>query len=152
MTTIVYRAGILAADSRAYAGYNLPLGAKRKIRRLPDGTLMGCSSNQPGVAEAVQDWAEQVLVGGKPEPPKLGDNPSFTLLVVGPDGRARFASGKLLLTGPVEGEFFAIGSGAEAAYGALHMGASAGQAVEIACRVDVWSELPVAVLRHEEAP
>lgn len=43
MTTVVYRDGVMAADSRAYAGYNTTLGSKSKIRKLADGTLLTIS-------------------------------------------------------------------------------------------------------------
>jgi len=44
-------------------------------------------------------------------------------------------------------DFFAIGSGANAALGALHAGATPVEAVEIACRVDPNSEPPIQVLK-----
>jgi 20S proteasome alpha/beta subunit len=147
VTTITYRSGVMAADSRAYAGYNAALGSKTKIRRLTDGTLVGCSSTQPGLGEAVLDWYAN---GAQPAalPPMRGD-PNFTLLVVKPDGRALFANNGFHLSGPIEAEFFAIGSGEGPAQGAMHAGCSAEQAVEIACRVDVWSAPPIVTLRHE---
>jgi hypothetical protein len=145
MTTITYRAGVMAADSRAYAGYNAPLGQKTKIRRLDDGTLIGCSSVQPGMGEAVLEWYGR---GAKIEDAPKGEA-KFTLLAVKPDGAAYFASDSFNLSGPIRAEFFAIGSGEGAAHGAMHAGATAERAVEIACLVDVWSGLPVITLRHE---
>lgn len=147
MTTIVYRGGVMAADSRAYAGYNAALGAKTKIRRLlPSGTLLGCSSMQPGLAEAVLDWYAR---GARPAAaPQRGEG-RFTLLVVKPDGRALFANDGFYLSGPIAAPFFAIGSGEGVAQGALHAGCSALQAVEIACKVDVWSTPPIVSLTHD---
>lgn len=145
MTTIAYTAGVMAADSRAYAGYNAPLGQKIKIRRLPDGTLIGCSSNQPGLGEAVLDWYTR---GAKPDDtPKAGEL-KFSLLVVRPNGDAFYAGDAFNLSGPIRAKWFAIGSGEAAAHGAMRMGASAKRAVEIACTIDVWSALPVITLRH----
>jgi hypothetical protein len=136
----------MAADSRAYAGDKLPIGRKTKIRRLDDGTLVGVSSNKPGQSEAVADW---YAAGARPEgAPKLDGDPSFRLLAVAPDGRAWLANDSFRLTGPLEAEFFAIGSGEEYAIGALLMGADAVRAAELACTVDVWSALPVMSLRH----
>lgn len=48
MTTIAYRNGVMAADTRAYSGGKLPIGTKTKIERLEDGTLLGVSSITPG--------------------------------------------------------------------------------------------------------
>lgn len=148
MTTIAYRDGMMAADSRAYAGRNAPLGIKTKIRRLDDGTLVGCSSSEPGQAEAVMDWYAQ----GCASRPAFKE-PKFTLLVVKPDGSAFYAESEFYLSGPFRAPFYAIGSGEAFAQGAMHFGATAHQAVEIASRCDVWSDVPVVVLQHEgEAP
>lgn len=147
MTTIAYRDGVMAADSRAYAGYNAALGNKTKIRRLDDGTLIGCSSTVPGFGEAVLDWYAR---GGKPDDAPKAEASKFSLLVVKPDGSALYASDAFHLSGPITAAFYAIGSGEGPAQGAMHAGASAKQAVEIACRVDVWSGLPVMTLTHAD--
>lgn len=147
MTTIAYRAGVMAADSRAYAGFNAPLGRKTKIRRLEDGTLVGCSSNQVGFGEAVLDWYTR---GAKPDDVPKATEINLALLVVKPGGEAFYAYDGFNLSGPMTGDFFAVGSGALVAQGAMHYGATAERAVEIACKVDVWSGLPVITLRHHE--
>lgn len=146
MTTIAYRAGVMAADSRAYGGTSKAIGSKTKVRRLDDGTLVGCSSNQVGLPEAVLDWyARGAKADDAPKPAAV----EFTFLAVKPDGNAFYASDAFMLTGPLRAEFFAIGSGGYAAQGALHAGASAERAVEIACMVDCWSGLPVVTVKHE---
>jgi ATP-dependent protease HslVU (ClpYQ) peptidase subunit len=147
MTTIAYRDGIMAADSRAYAGFNANLGTKRKIRRCADGRLIGCSTNQVGLGEAILDWYEAGADAAScPKSAEL----KFVLLVVSPDGTAFYANDDFNLAGPIEADFFAIGSGEGEAHGAMHAGASAAEAVEIACRCDVWSGLPVVTIRHAE--
>ncbi len=146
MTTIAYKEGVMAADSKAYAGFNTPLGQKCKIRRLSDGTLIGCSSNQVGAGEAVMDWYAR---GANPEDgPKLEES-KFTLLVVKPNGDAFYAFDNFLLSGPIRAECYAIGSGEGVAHGAMRAGASAERAIEIAAECDVWTGLPVVMLRHE---
>lgn len=144
MTTIAYRDGIMAADSRGYAGRNLPLGIKTKIRRLDDGTLIGCSSSEPGQPEAVMDWYAQGCVA-RP----VFKEAKFTLLVVKPDGSAFYAESEFYLSGPCRAPFYAIGSGEQYAHGAMEFGATAHQAVQIATRCDVWSDVPVTVLQHD---
>jgi 20S proteasome alpha/beta subunit len=147
MTTIAYRDGVMAADTRAFAGYNAALGQKAKIRREPDGTLIGCSSNQVGLGEAVLDWFGR---GAKSDDvPKAGEV-KFSFLAVKPDGSALYAFDGFNLSGPINAEFFAIGSGDAVAQGAMHAGASAEMAVEIACKVDVWSDMPIMTLKHGE--
>lgn len=44
---------------------------------------------------------------------------------------------------PFQGEFLAVGSGSKYAMGAMAAGASARQAVSVACRLDPYSGLPV---------
>lgn len=51
MTTIAYRDGMMAADSRAYAGNASPVGSKTKINRLKEGSLFACSTSKTGAME-----------------------------------------------------------------------------------------------------
>lgn len=146
MTTIAYRGGVLAADSRAYSGGAAPIGAKVKIHRLPDGTLFGVSSNNVGADTLLRRWVE-----GGCQPAESGDlkPDSFSVLLIRPDGAVFYANDNLDLSGPLSAPFFAIGSGKEAALGAMVMGADARRAVEVACELDMWSGGPVTVLEWE---
>jgi ATP-dependent protease HslVU (ClpYQ) peptidase subunit len=146
MTTIVYRNGIMAADSRAYGGDKVPIGEKVKIRRLEDGTLLGATSAIVGASQLVMDWYAE----GCPKKPEGYDIPDkFTLLVVKPDGAAYMANDGPNLTGPLTAPFQAVGSGEEFALGAMAHGASAVEAVVAACKLDVWSDLPVYAASHD---
>ncbi|MER8455843.1 hypothetical protein NKH24_06850 [Mesorhizobium sp. M1300] len=138
----------MAADSRAWSGHHgHPIGQKIKIRRLDDGRLIGASSNGPGTTEAVLEWYES---GADPEKaPKDIDRDFVALLVVHPDGIAQIAYDHWRLSARLTAPWFTIGSGKEYAWGALAMGATADQAVEIACRADTCSAPPITTLRHE---
>lgn len=136
----------MAADTRAYAGFNGDIGQKRKIRRFGNGTLIGVSTNQVGAGELIMDW---YIKGAKKPVPELPED-IFTMLVVKPNGEAYYANNSFLIAGPLTGEYFAIGSGSDYAQGAMAMGASAEQAVEIAARFDVWSGAPIITLGHTE--
>ena len=142
MTTIAYRNGVMAADSRAYSGGKLPIGSKVKIEKLEDGTLLGVSSITPGGGEAVRQWYKE---GCNKDNPFIVPE-KFSLLVVKPNGEVWFASDNLLLTGPLQAEYFAVGSGEDFALGAMAAGAGPEAAVEIACQLDVWSDGPVIAL------
>lgn len=146
MTTIAYRDGVMAADSRAYTGNRAPIGRKTKVRRLLDGTLIGCSSLIPGQSEAAINWFENGADASDPPP---GDCKT-AILAVRPGGEVFFSSDSWFLSGPLHGEFFAIGSGNEYALGAMAMGASAERAVELACELDIWSAAPITVLKLRE--
>lgn len=135
----------MVADSRGYAGYNALIGAKRKIRRLEDGTLIGVSSNQVGFGEAIMDWyAAGANLDATPRAPEI----NFSMLIAKPNGQVFFAFNSFNMAGPLDAEFYAIGSGEGVATGAMEMGAGPERAIEIACKHDVWSGLPVYALSH----
>jgi ATP-dependent protease HslVU (ClpYQ) peptidase subunit len=143
VTTIVYRDGIMASDSRAYSGDKHPMGNKVKIRRLKDGTLMGVSTTTPGGGEAVLDWIEN----DRPADTTVPEH--FTLLIAHPDGRVFYATDADFLSGPLEGEFFVIGSGEQYAHGACLMGATAVEAVRAGCIADTFTDFPIYAASHK---
>lgn len=151
MTTIAYRDGIMAADSRAFSGGSTPIGFKRKLFEMPDGSVVGVSTNQPGLGEWFVDW----LSGKISEDPHnirepvLQGNTEFTALHVTPLGNVFFYHDSLYPSGPLTDEFFAIGSGDRYAIGAMLMGASAVRAVEIAMQVDPWTDGEIVRVKIE---
>lgn len=145
MTTIAYRDGVMAADTRAYGGDKTPVGWKQKIRLLESGTLIGCSSNTPGQPEAVLAWFERGA--DQADRPQFGEC-KFRFIAVRPDGTALLGENSFFLAGPLQGDYFAIGSGEEFALGALFMGATAEQAVRAAAALDVWTGGDVTVLQR----
>lgn len=146
MTTIAYKDGVMAADSRAFSGDSGYIGTKMKIRRLPDGRLIGASSSRVGAGEAILDWyAAGADIKNRPDGV---DRDDVNLLVVHPDGRAQIANDGWTLTGMLSNPYFAIGSGVEYAQAVLEFGGTPEQAVEIACKFDSYSGLPVVSLTH----
>lgn len=148
MTTIVYRDGVLAADSRAYSGARHSGGQKAKIFITDRGTLIGCSTNQPGLAEAFARWRMMSTDSMEFE---FDKEPSFSALEILPDGRWLLFEDSLFPSGPISGDFIAVGSGAEYALGALSLGATAVAAVEVAAGFDVWTGCPYHILTLEQA-
>lgn len=138
MTTIAYRAGILAADS--WATYSSEAGGSRrhictKLYRKTVGegkkahdVIIG-TAGETSPALAFLDW----FGSGRPIPEVLlqlgGD---FSCLVLTPEGL--FEADVYCRLDRVQEEFFAIGSGAKAALAAMHCGKSAIEAVRIAAR------------------
>lgn len=145
MTTIAYRAGVMAADSRGYSGNRTPVGSKAKIERLEDGTLIGASCTIAGGAEAIRKW----YCDGMPKEPAYALPEAFTLLIVKPNGEALYGNDAHMLAGPLTADFYAIGSGCDYALGAMEMGADAKTAVEVACKLDVWSDCPIYCVSHD---
>lgn len=129
MSTVAYRDGILAADSQATAG-NIACRAE-KIFALPN-----CIVGGAGHLTAVIRFVEWMRAGqsAKKKPDLDGD--SLAAIVVWPDGRVEEWDGTLVPM-PVFEQFTAVGSGRALAIGAMSMGASAVQAVEVAATWDV---------------
>lgn len=154
MTTIMYdrQAGIMAADSRAYSGRTTPIGEKRKIFRLGDGALVGVSSTVVGFSTMFLPWLE---AGADPlaapnylRPIDRGDA-TFDALMVSPKGDVFMFINQWVETGPLDGDVFAIGTGAEYALGAFWAGGGIGMAMRIACELDIWSAPPIVTLARE---
>ena len=164
MTTIVFKGGEMASDSRVSvdsdAGVIRTYSAaklfrktiqptKRKllaggaVKQIPDGdaydVVIGLAGEStPGLV--FLDW----YGSGDPEPESIS-GADFTALILTPQGL--FEADAYCRPEQVLDEFYAIGSGAAAAMGAMHHGATAQEAVEISCKIDIYSALPVQVMK-----
>lgn len=136
MTTIVYRDGVLASDSRAYSGDSGPIGFKKKIHRLSNGALLGISSSKVGLPEAIVRWFESE---GEDHPGDKFEELHFQALLITPDGEVYYYHDSLAPSGPLHGQFHAIGTGDQYALGAMTCGATADAAVMVAMQHDVWT-------------
>ena len=140
MTTIAYRSGVMAADSMVSIG-NLVFGEMRKVARGPNGELAGASGEACDVAAALA-WVEDGMTGQCPDLLQ-----GTELLIAAQNGPVLFRDRDRPLY-PIFGEFFALGSGSAIAMGAMAAGASAEEAVKIACRFDKGTGGEVQVIRH----
>lgn len=147
MTTIAIRKGVMAADSQTTTateeGGSRKFKCSKLYRKTVDGkdVIIGTAGeNAPGLVFV--DWygtgqpAPEILVHGEAD---------FTCVVLTANGLYEFdkwCRGELILE-----DFYAIGSGAKAALGAMRMGASAVKAVEIACQIDTYSSPPVVSMK-----
>lgn len=132
----------MASDSRAYGGsYQASPGAKRKVHRLPDSSLVGITSAKLGEPNRFLEW----LRAGADRGAWQGEAPDLRALLVKPDGTLWLADCSLVFSGPITAEFYAIGSGADFALGAMAIGADAERAVEAAISLDPHSGGPIHV-------
>lgn len=154
MTTIVAdtRTGVMVSDSKLTIEYDSKdrrpnvQALVQKIKRCGPA-LVGAAGTAP--------WTEQVLRWAKGKrtrrivfkPDVTGKKPDVEALVM--VGGKIFHISEDGEPGEVKQPFFAIGSGAQAALGALKAGVDAVRAVEIACEIDPNSELPAQILRLE---
>ncbi|RTM07409.1 MAG: hypothetical protein EKK31_11640 [Hyphomicrobiales bacterium] len=127
MTTIAYRWGVLASDSRMMNGGWIHRYGGDKLFRLPNGEIVGVTGTY---AEAVAfvSW----LQGGE-----AGDKPTLseaTVVRLRKDGTLTIYEAGASFN--VTTEFGAWGSGSPAANAAMYMGADAAKAVEIAALLD----------------
>ena len=142
MTTIAYRDGVLAADSRVTYGEDgsarvhtcKKLFRKRVThgKKTFDVIIATAGESSPGMVFV--DWYGT----GKPIPDiflHLGGD--FSCLVLTPQGL--FEYDVYCRAEEILDDFYAIGSGAKAALAAMHCGKSAIEAVRIAARIDPYT-------------
>jgi len=146
VSVVAYKDGILAADTRAYGGRGQTSpGSKSKIHRLADGTRVGIVSATPGEPERFLDW----MKAGEDRTAWTGDKPDLRALIIRPNGEVFLAEDSIWWSGPIDCQSYAIGSGSDFALGAMAMGATAKQAVYVACDFDSNSGPPVQTLERD---
>lgn len=129
MTVIVYRDGMMAADRQSTMSGVRAYQVTKIMRRESDGALIGVCG-EASLAAAFMRWFLSGEEGASPSlHASLDEHKTALALIVRPDGAIEEHSAGGWAT--VEGEFFAYGSGLEAAIAAMHMGADAHRAVEV---------------------
>lgn len=126
MTTVAVKDGIMAADSMISSSYGRKTDKIRKVR----GSYYGVAGNWDDALKFFE-WRSK---GG--DPPQMDDIAALEIRKT-----------KLFYwQGAVVEEIkppYAIGSGADIAMGAMYFGATAEQAVALACEFDDTTGLPV---------
>lgn len=155
MTTIAYRAGVIAADS-LISQDDCALGDSTKVVRLENGCLFGAAGD-------ADTRNIEVRLGALRSPKRMPLGSSLTRhkvdfhgILVWPTGEAFHLmvsepEGKRGWTGSVfaiDRPYHAIGSGAAYALGAMAAGKGAVEAVKIACQFDLKSRPPVQELHY----
>ena len=153
MTTIAYRNGVLAADSRvtvsSEAGGDRTFNCEKLFRKFvagPEGAI-----EEVILATAGDSTSGMVFVdwyGSGHEPPVqqfIAAAADFTVLVLRKDGLWEYDAWCRGMQ--IKDEFYAVGSGTKLALGAMEMGASALKAVEIAARRDPYTAAPFLSMR-----
>jgi len=130
MTTIAADAkrGLMAADSMTSTSDSW--WPSTKVHRAGDALIGGA-----GEAAVIRQFVAWYSDGQRLPKPRLSD--TFCALVLNPDGLFYWASN--LVPEPIERGYHAIGSGGNAALGAMLAGANVKKAVEIATQVDTGS-------------
>lgn len=139
MTTIVYRDNIMCADTAVFRG-NTYSGVANKIVRLDDGRLVGAAGNAGVISRFVEHLRNPA---NNPPPEKAEDE--FCAMVVSLDGSIQHWNDRFEPNMAASIGYYAIGSGEEVARGAMEMGASAIEAVNVACRLDAFTRQPIQI-------
>jgi len=134
MTVVVYKNGTLAADTQVVSGGAMLIGTCTKIALSACGGFMGGACGNLTNLTLYLKW-----IGAGADrrawPVDLTDD--FKGILVSKDGSVRYCTYKGL-TIAVDAPYHAIGSGEEAAKGALVAGADATQAVMASIAVDLY--------------
>jgi ATP-dependent protease HslVU (ClpYQ) peptidase subunit len=140
MTTIAYRDGELATDSRITAGDMIVSDVRRKVHRLRDGSVVAW-------AGSVQD-AELLLQAMRKTAPRAAKHPKLediSALHLRTDGSLWEYEGEAWVK--QDPGYYATGSGSPYAFAAMDAGATAKDAVRIAIKRDANSGGRVQSLR-----
>ncbi len=145
MTTIAIKDGIIAADSQTTFGQERSLRPTKKIAVGKDAVY--AVSGLGGMLDVLADWHSN---GADPRAlPIVGSGEKWSLLVADRNGVYLYhvdAPYPLRIDPP-----FGLGTGGDYAIGAMDYGASAEEAVMLACMRDTASGLPVQSVNIAEA-
>lgn len=133
MTTVAWRGSVLATDSALTCG-NMQ-GKFTKLLKMR-GMAYGFCGDADQVVRTIA-----LLSMNTPYTELKKVKGDIGILVLTTDGCLMMDNDMQPI--PVENEFWAMGSGAEYAMGAMAAGKNAKQAVEIACQFDPGSRLPL---------
>ena len=135
MTVIAYRDGVMAADSMEADDHQKFLSTKLFKAK---GAVIGTSGDSVNSLLFV-DW-----YGNRKKPkPDLSIDRAFECLVATTERLELWT--EMLRPQVIDAEYYAIGSGASVALGAMHAGADAELAVEAACHFARGCREPVQV-------
>lgn len=129
MTIIVFKDGVLAADTQVNSSNGCPCGDVDKIGRLPDGSAWAFSGDLQRQEKLVA-WAK----GDRHDDPPVHKEGQGVFILISPDGVVREWWGEGWLQ--TRASMFAWGSGERPARAAMIAGADAALAVEIAVALD----------------
>lgn len=136
MTIVVWDGTTLASDTMAVEGDYLKESYSRKLRRGIDFIIGFCGS----VRKVEQWWAKNhendfdEIISTEHDFDEEGDD--IGCVIISREGECyKYVEGYFV---PHEAQFTAIGSGSAFALGALSMGATSFQAVDVAIKHDPW--------------
>jgi hypothetical protein len=137
----------MVADSKltlTYPKANRPDQQARTLKLCQVGSILVGSAGESPYTEQIFRWVKTKRT--RPLKFSSGADIEALFLITG-EIHQMDECGELM---KLDQDFYAIGSGAHAALGALYAGASPIEAVEIACKIDPHSEPPIQILRLKD--
>lgn len=128
MTVIVFRDGVMAADSAVWQG-DIIAGYRRKIRRLPDGSLFASCGRQSH-GDACFQWLSE-HAGDPDKRPPADEEKMFGALIITTSGVMKIEH-DMRVFAAIPAPYYVEGAHLEFLHGALTMGATAEEAVRLA--------------------
>ena len=146
MTVITIKDGVLACDSGVFDG-GVFVGTAEKAKRLGDGSIVAGA----GPLSGLQSYLNYLGRNNGSEPDHLVQGTMLMRLTRSGAAQVRM-SGEGREWIAANAPFHAIGSGYRIAIGAMAAGASAEEAVRIACEHDEGCRGPVRIFKAGERP
>ncbi len=139
MTVIAANREMMAGDTQCIHDDRV-VSTHRKVHVVRDMLVGYAWSVDCGIE--FLEWCKRGM-GSRGKPGGLSDE--FTGLLLNENGIYEYKGPLVPIR--VEGDVWAIGSGAQAAMGAMYMGADPEEAVQIACAIDPYCGGPITVER-----
>lgn len=145
MTTIAWDGKKLASDSLSTSGNMRLSGDCKKTQRIGKYRVAFTGDNAPAVYFFENFLKDDMVLGNLSFAPVSPSQDDFSVMVIEDD------SNYCMVFNSSSGywdEFFppiSIGSGSKYALGSMYSGCDAERAVEVACKLDTHSDLPVKV-------
>lgn len=141
MSTVAWDGKSLAADGMASAGYMKVVAPKIWSH---DGLVLATTGDAAAGRIMVEWFNAGADLSHYPDCQAKGEDYNATLIVAHHEGCYFYGANPHLVE--VRDPFMAWGSGRDFAMGAMARGATAGEAVEVACRFDAYSGHGVVVM------
>ncbi|WP_292229340.1 hypothetical protein [Brevundimonas sp.] len=143
MTTIAYRDGVLAADTRMTLHDQIE---GRQVKVVKRGRVLAAASGTAAMCRDFRSWVSAGCIGAPPPTPSA-NNPdlSYWGFIATPDACFLINDAGLIR---LDVPYYAMGSGGEFAAGAMAVGATAEEAVRAAMTLDCKSGGDVVSVRH----
>ncbi len=158
MTTIAYRDGVMASDSRGTDESEMVLTDCQKLYTLDSGAILGTAGDDD-IRKLLKLLGKAKTPGDLPSKKRLAKTQSdfkgilvfptkeiFIIHIAKPKSLDEDMDEWTAYVCEIWDSMCAVGTGAPYAYGAMEAGKTAPQAVEIACKRDIYSALPVHTL------